>query len=281
MGCGSTRAAVAPVFSDLVPVQGGGSVSAAVSEAKKGWEEAARDEQFHQPCEQLEEGARDEQVHQPCEQLEEEKQKQQWIDALRERLQEGARDEQVHQACGQLEEEKQDKISPPPDSGMLQQACANVEAEQKHHEDPHQHAGVGLQGPGVAPINCAGEQKDHGEKMAPKRSGRIHTFDDVPMVAHIKDQHICLNENMVPEPLNLKDYESFKYNCTREHFEEGHPLAPCWPSHQRHIKRIAKNLKQFAKFPDKFTDLVMKRRAKQFEKLRERERLLLSEEGDD
>lgn len=218
MGCGSTRAAVAPqiVFSDLVPVQG--SVSAAVPQdavpnAKRGWEEAAADGQVDEPSDQL----------------------------------------------------KEDNRPSPPDSDMLPPPDFPSQMKsEKNREDPHRHEDLAPQGPHVAPIHPGSEQQeDHGGKeSSPKKSGRIHTFEDLPVVEQVKDQNVCLNDNMVPEPLNLKDYESFKYNPTREHFAEGHPIAPCWPSHQQHIKRIAKHLNQFAKFPDKFTDLVMYRRSK-------------------
>jgi len=225
MGCGSTRAAVAPqnVFSDLVPVQG--SVSAAVpQDAKRGWEEAAADGQVDEPSDQLKE-------------------------------------EKVLQLLAELRKKLEDHRPSPPDSDMLPPPEFPSE---KKREDPHRHEDVAPQGPHVAAIHPGGEQQeDHGGKeSSPKKSGRIHTFEDLPVVEQVKDQNVCLNDNVVPEPLNLKDYESFKYNPTREHFAEGHPLAPCWPSHQQHIKRIAKHLNQFAKFPDKFTDLVMHRRSK-------------------
>lgn len=239
MGCGgSTRAAVAPqcVFSDVVPRKG--SFSGVVpdnvtSNAKRGWEEADVDERADQPSHQLKR----------------EKEQQQL---------EGSRKE----LGGDI---------PPPNPSMLERQFPKMPEEERM--ELRQPEDVVPQAPLIPPSGPGGEQENKGGKESTLRGAqRSQTIQDVPEGEKIKDPDLCLclNDNVVPEPLNLQVYESFKYNPTREHFAEGHPLAPCWPSHQRHIKRMAKHLKHFGMFPDKFKDLVMHRRAKMSKKKRPR-----------
>lgn len=101
------------------------------------------------------------------------------------------------------------------------------------------------------------EGKIHEED--PSHAKRILT--DRALSDVIKDKlDLILNENIVPEPIDLQNYNSFRYTPTKEHFAEGHPLAPCLPSHEGHVKKVRKAVTQFAKFPEKFKDLVDERR---------------------
>lgn len=238
MGCGSTRAAVAPqcVFADVVPRQGSFSgvvPDDAVPIAKRGWEADAG-----------------EQADLPSDQLKGEKEQQEL---------EGSRKEPRHDI-------------PPLDYSM------QMKAEEKM--DSHQAEDAGPQAPPIAPSGPGGEQENkEGKELAPLTVQRAHTCQDEPGAEKIEKQTLCLNENMVPEPPNLQVYESYNYNPTKEHFAEGHPLAPCWPSHMQHIKRIHKHLAQFRRFPDHFTDLVLHKRAKMHKKRHQRSSLPEEDRG--
>jgi len=93
--------------------------------------------------------------------------------------------------------------------------------------------------------------------------------DDDDLLQEMKDKF--RGEKVVDEPLGLKTYDSYHFNPVRADIEDGHPIAPCAPTHKLYLKRLGKTLATFQQYPVVFRDLALFRREKFLRKVKKDE----------
>ena len=74
----------------------------------------------------------------------------------------------------------------------------------------------------------------------------------------------------VSEPKCLETYRSLDYEPSNYDFAAGHAIAPCAPSHRRHLRRVKRQLKTLLDAPERLKDFVTARRRK-LERIRHRQ----------
>eukprot|EP00440_Ansanella_granifera_P023544 gb/GFBE01025565.1/.p1 GENE.gb/GFBE01025565.1/~~gb/GFBE01025565.1/.p1 ORF type:complete len:262 (+),score=29.95 gb/GFBE01025565.1/:1-786(+) len=116
------------------------------------------------------------------------------------------------------------------------------------------------QGPLIDP-NDEGKQVEEGAKPPQRNAQRTHT-QQVPDASNPRGNGKTLNVGVVEAPLGLQSWKSYGFTPSDADFALGHPIPPCLPTHQKHLRRIKRNLDYFSAVPDAFQDLVRKRRDK-------------------
>ncbi|CAE8643373.1 unnamed protein product [Polarella glacialis] len=113
----------------------------------------------------------------------------------------------------------------------------------------------------------SGPPREPDAKTSQQRKAKVPREGDV---LSLEERNMFHNMKIVPEPLGLLNFNSYKFKPTRADLKAGHPIPPCSPTHKNYIKHLRKNLLAFEKFPLAFQDLAFCRR-KKFDKMVQRD----------
>ncbi|CAE8591019.1 unnamed protein product [Polarella glacialis] len=82
-----------------------------------------------------------------------------------------------------------------------------------------------------------GPPQEPDAKTSQQRKSKVPREGDV---LSLEERNMFHNMKIVPEPLNLLNFNSYKFNPTRADLKRGHPIPPCSPTHKNYIKHLIK-----------------------------------------